>query len=332
MTIEMYDVEEAEKNEISPRSENKLKMYLKFYLIPGWRNPDFNAREYEIGKIKSKRKLFRRLLTPLTIMAMFMVLFIAFLALYAPWLTEYTLEKLASPYIPSDGKPFDPPSPEHPLGTTRFGYDVLGRLIWGARTALTAAALPVLISLGGGIVLGTISAYFGGVVDTIMMRFCDFMYSFPMLIVVLILAPMVGRDLYNILLLYGILFIPYSLRFVRSLVLMVKQNIYVKAAITGGANKFKVMFKHILPNAMSPLLISFFGSMAGSVLGFASIAFLGMGDETITDWGTDINYSQIRRTAVWAVFWPGVFIAIATIGFMLLGDGLRDALDPRLHI
>ena len=138
--------------------------------------------------------------------------------------------------------------------------------------------------------------------------------------------------MYNLLLLYGLLYIPYTARFVRALVLQVKQNIYVRAAITGGAEKFKVMFKHILPNAISPLLISFFGSMGGAILGFASIAFLGLGDEQIADWGTDISWSRTQTGAFGAVFWPGIFIAITAIGFMLIGDGLRDALDPRLHI
>ncbi|MFX1451807.1 MAG: ABC transporter permease [Promethearchaeota archaeon] len=329
---EIYLEEIEKEEEVQIETKNKFSSLLKFYLIPGWRNPKFTEIEYEIGKIKSKRRLFRRLLTPLTIAGFIMVLFIIFWAIYAPWLTKYTLDEIAVPYFPQGGIPFDPPSSEHPLGTTKFGYDVLGRLIWGARTAVTAAVIPVCISLGGGLVLGTISAYFGGVVDSIMMRFVDLMYSFPMLILVLIIAPILGRDLYNILILYGVLYIPYSLRFVRSLVLATKQNIYVRAAVTGGAEKFKVMFKHILPNAISPIIISFFGSIAGAVLGFASIAFLGMGDETITDWGTDIMYSRSQHSAYWAVVWPGLLISITAIGFMLIGDGLRDALDPRLHI
>lgn len=326
-------LEEKKKEESPQVRKNKIIRYLKFYLIPGWRDPGFTAHEYEIGKIKSKRRFFRRLLTPLTIAGMVMILFIAFWAVYAPILTQYTIEELSlGGGIPTYAPPFADPSPENPLGTTKYGFDVLGRLIWGARTALTAAAVPVIISLGGGIILGSISAYFGGVVDSVIMRIVDIMYSFPMLILVIILAPMVGRDLYNILGIYGILFIPYSTRFVRSLVLQVKQNVYVRAAVTSGAEKFKVMFKHIFPNTLSPIIISFFGSMAGAILGFASLAFLGLADEQITDWGTDILYARDHSLAYWAVLWPGLLIAITAIGFMLIGDGLRDALDPRLHI
>jgi len=324
------EVEQLAKDEVR-RKANFIRL-LKFYLLPGWRDPEFTAMQNRIEMIKSKRRLFRRLLAPLTLIGLAMVLFMAVLAVFAPWLTPYTIDELAQPYIPSDGIPFDAPSFLHPLGTTRFGYDLLGRLIWGARTTLTVAALPVIISLTGGIIFGTISAYFGGWVDTILMRFVDFMYSFPTIILVIIISPMIGGSLINLVVIWGLLYIPVNMRFVRSLVLQVKQNIYVQAAVTGGADKMKVMFKHVFPNTLSPIIISIFGAMALTVLGFASIAFLGMGDETLADWGTDIMYSRARMSAVGPAFWPGLFIGVTAIGFILLGDGLRDALDPRLKI
>ncbi len=325
-------LEKLESEEYSSSKKGKIGSLLKFYLIPGWRNPEFYAKEEEIGKIKSKRRLFRRLLTPLTIAGLIMILFIAVMGVYSIWLTPYTIDELSLPYFPKGGIPFDPPSSDHPLGTTKYAYDILGRLIWGARTALTAAMLPVIVGTAGGLVVGTISAYVGGKIDSIIMRIADFWFSFPSLILVIILAPMVGQDLYNLLLLFGLFSIPGAARWVRALVLQVKQNVYVRAAITGGAEKFKVMFKHVLPNAMSPILVGFFGAMGGAILGFASIAFLGLGDESFADWGTDIAYSRGKTTVLYAVFWPGLLIAIAAIGFMLIGDGLRDALDPRLHI
>jgi peptide/nickel transport system permease protein len=309
---------------------------IKFYLIPGWREPEFKATEFEIEKLNSKRKFFRRLLTPLTMIGIVMILFIAFLGVYAPWLTKFTIRNLTPPnFLPEI--PYHEPSVNHPLGTTRYGFDLLGRLIWGARTALTAAALPVIISTFGGLALGTMSAYFGGKIDAIIMRFCDFWFSFPTLILVIIIAPIIGNSLYNILLLYGLFGVPASTRWVRALVLQVKQNIYVRAAMTSGAEKFKVMFKHVLPNAISPIITGFFGAMGGAILGFVSIAFLGLGDESFIDWGTDILYGRGQWGAFSSVFWPaflwpGIFIAITAIGFMLIGDGLRDALDPRLHI
>jgi peptide/nickel transport system permease protein len=154
-----------------------------------------------------------------------------------------------------------------------------------------------------------------------------------MLILIIIIAPIIGHDLYSTLLIYGILYIPTNIRFMRSLALQVKQNVYVRAAVTGGADKFRVMFKHIFPNAISPIIISFFGGMGLTVLGLAGLAFLGMGDPTVADWGTDINFAKtVLISSPAAAIWPGIFIGIAVIGFMLIGDGLRDALDPRLII
>ena len=329
---DQFVVKEIKYKENPRTKKDKIIRSLKFYLLPGWRDPEYTNLQNKIEMIKSKRRMFRRLITPLTLIGLILILFIAVLAVFAPWLTRYTIDELALPYIPPDGIPFDDPSPGHPLGTTKFGYDLLGRIIWGARTALTAAALPVVISLSGGIILGTISGYFGGWVDTIIMRFVDFMYSFPTLILVIIIAPMLGSNLLSTLLIWGLLYVPVNTRFVRSLVLQVKQNIYVRAAVTGGADKLKVMFKHVFPNALSPIIISIFGAMGFSVLGFASIAFLGMGDQTLSDWGTDIMYSRAQMTAIGAAFWPGLFIGLTAIGFILAGDGLRDALDPRLTI
>lgn len=329
---DQFIVKEIKYKENPRTKKDKIIRSLKFYLLPGWRDPEYTHLQNQIEMIKSKRRMFRRLITPLTLIGLILILFIAVLAVFAPWLTRFTISELALPYIPPGGIPFDDPSPLHPLGTTRFGYDLLGRIIWGARTALTAAALPVVISLAGGIILGTISGYFGGWVDTIIMRFVDFMYSFPTLILVIIIGPMLGSNLLSTLLIWGLLYIPVNTRFMRSLVLQVKQNIYVRAAVTGGADKLKVMFKHVFPNALSPIIISIFGAMGFSVLGFASIAFLGMGDQTLTDWGTDIMYSRAQMSAIGPAFWPGLFIGLTAIGFILAGDGLRDALDPRLTI
>jgi peptide/nickel transport system permease protein len=261
-----------------------------------------------------------------------MVLFIVILAVYGPWLTEIPLQEVTMPYVPPTGIPFDDPSPAHPLGTTMYGYDVYARIIWGARTTIGMAFIPVIISLGGGIILGTISAYFGGPVDYAMMRFVDLMYTFPMFILTIILIPMIGRDLMTILIIFGIIGIPGSIRAMRTMVLLVKEMVFVKAAKTGGALKFKVMFKHVVPNAISPIIIGFFWGAAGTVIGLAGIAFLGLGDPTAATWGVDIDWGRTRLfTGVWASISPGIFIGITAAGFMLLGDGFRDALDPRFH-
>jgi ABC-type dipeptide/oligopeptide/nickel transport system permease subunit len=133
------------------------------------------------------------------------------------------------------------------------------------------------------------------------------------------------------LMIFGMFAITGYTRLMRASVLQVKQELYIEAAKTGGANKFKVMFKHVFRNAISPIIISFFGGVGGAILGFSGIAFLGFGDTSIPDWGTDISYASSRLSAIYATIWPGLLILIAVLGFMLIGDGLRDALDPRLQ-
>jgi len=326
-------IEEIDYKDFSEGGKNKWVHLLKFYLFPTYRNPEFTAYENEIEKIKSKRRVLRRFLTPLTIIGFFMLLFISVLAVFSPWLTNVPLQELTMPFIPTDGLPFEEPSPEHPLGTTLYGYDILARIIWGARSAMGMAFIPVVISMGGGLILGTISAYFGGPLDYAMMRFVDLMFIFPMGILTFILIPMIGRALITQLIIFGILGIPGSIRFMRTMVLLVKEMVFVKAAKTGGALKFKVMFKHIVPNAISPIIISVFWGAAGTILGIAGLGFVGLGDQTVASWGTDINWGVLGGiiTGRWASIMPGIFLGITAAGFMLIGDGLRDALDPRFH-
>lgn len=321
-------LKESEKEGILSKNEKKIIRLLKFYLIPGWRDPEFSAIEQEIGKTKSKRRLFRRLLKPLTIAGFFMILFIAICAVYAPWFTEYTVESITDSGL-SGGTPFAPPSEEHPLGTTKYAYDILARLIWSCRTALVFGLTTIIIAAIGGIIVGTTSAYFGGKTDSIIMRIVDLIMVFPALILLILFVEMMGQELQIMLYLFGILSIPAYSRLMRASVLQVKQNLFVDAAKTGGAKNFKVMFIHIIPNAIAPIIISLFGGVGAAILGFASLAFLGFGDKSLPDWGSDINFARTRFSQYYAAFWPGLFILIAVMGFMLIGDGLRDALDPK---
>jgi len=321
-------LEESEKEEFSSKNKRKITRFIKFYLIPGWRDSEFSAIEYEIGKTKSKRRLFRRILKPLTIVGFLLILFIAICAVYAPWLTEYTVESITDSGL-SGGVPFAPPSEGHPLGTTKYAYDILARLIWSCRTALVFGLTTIIIGAIGGIVVGTISAYFGGRTDSIIMRTVDLIMVFPALILLILFVEMMGEELQIILYLFGMLSIPAYSRVMRASVLQVKQNLYIEAAKTGGAKNFKVMFTHIIPNAIAPIIISIFGGVGAAILGFASLAFLGFGDKSLPDWGSDINYARTRFSQYYAAFWPGLFILIAVMGFMLIGDGLRDALDPK---
>jgi len=322
------------ENEIAINEEKKDKpgilSLIKFYLLPGWRIPEFSEREYEIEKIRSKRRFFRHLLTPLTIAGAIVILSFVFMGIFVPWLTGYTLQELVPPSIP--GLPYKLPSPNHPLGTTRSGFDVLARMLWGARTSIFMAILPTGLAVGGGLILGIISAYFGGKVDYVLMRIVDLVYSIPTLIIVLILTQILGLNLIDMLMIWGAFAIAGNLRFMRSLVLQIREMLYIKAAKTGGALKFKVMFSHILPNALPPMILTFFGQMAITMLGIAAISFLGLVNAQIPNWGQDISWSSIYEENFLAFLIPGLCTGFFAIAAMLIGDGLRDAIDPRLKI
>jgi ABC-type dipeptide/oligopeptide/nickel transport system permease subunit len=330
--MEMKDTTiEGLKKERKLSNKNKIFRYFKFFLIPGWRDPVFSQREYEIEKTKSKRRFFRRLIKPLTLVGIGLILFIVFLAIYAPWIAIYTLETVVDVSKAIDfGDPYTLPSVLHPWGTTAYAFDLYSRIIWGARTAITFGILTIIIASLGGIVVGTISGYYGGKVDTIIMRIVDFSLAFPTLVIVIIFTEMISRDLLTILLIFGMFAIPSYSRLMRASVLETKQQLYIEAAKTSGARNFKIMFKHIFANSISPIIIRFFGGVGVAILGFAGIAFLGFGDESIPDWGTDINYGRGHLSMIHTTLFPGIFILITVLGFMLLGDGLRDALDPRL--
>jgi len=312
-------------------NKNTIFRYMKFLLIPGWRDPTFSQKEYEIEKTKSKRRFFRRLIKPLTLVGIGLIIFIVFLAIYAPWIAIYPLEFVVDVSKAIDeGDPYTLPSIIHPWGTTAYAYDLYSRIIWGARTAITFGILTIIIASLGGIAVGTISGYYGGKVDTIIMRIVDFSLAFPTLVIVIIFTELASRNLLTILLIFGMFAIPSYSRLMRASVLATKQQLYIEAAKTSGARNFKIMFKHIFANSISPIVIRFFGGVGAAIIGFAGIAFLGFGDSAIPDWGTDINYGRGHLSLIHTTLFPGMFILIAVLGFMLLGDGLRDALDPRL--
>ncbi len=312
------------------KDKPRILSLIKFYLIPGWRVPEFSEQEDIIEKLRSKRRFFRHLLTPLTVVGALIMFIFIIMGVFVPWLTKYPLQQIIPPAIP--GVPYVLPSPQHPLGTTRSGYDVLSRMLWGARTSLYMAILPTGIAVGGGLILGTISAYFGGKVDYVLMRIVDIIYSIPVLVIVLILTQIFGLNIIDMLIIWGSFAIAGNLRFMRSLVLQIREMLYVKAAKTGGALKLKVMFSHILPNALPPMILTFFGQMAITMLGIAAIAFLGLVNAQIPNWGTDIYWGNIYKENTLAFLIPGLCTGFFAIAAMLIGDGLRDAIDPRLKI
>jgi peptide/nickel transport system permease protein len=163
------------------------------------------------------------------------------------------------------------------------------------------------------------------------MRIMDVFLAFPGLILALVFVAIMGQRMEYIMLAYGILGVPYYSRLIRGSVLQARELPYVEAAKVAGSGNWRIMFRHVLPNCIQPIIISFTFDIGGIILSLAGLAFLGYSDPRLIEWGNDINVARLRLyDAPWAAFWPGMMILITVLGFMLVGDGLRDALDPRL--
>ena len=328
-----------EETEISSVWENFYKILkwttknLKFLFVPASRLDDLTIREFNYERNRSKRKFIRRFKSVLTIVGIVLVFFIATLAVFPHWLAPYTFADANGMFTGSWG----PPSDLNLLGKTKFGRDVLTRLIFGARTSLTVALPAIAFSVVFGVMVGVIAAYYGGWVDAVIMRVIDVFLAFPSLILALVFIAVLGEafgtgpQIDYIMLAWGILGIPYYSRLIRGNVLQAKQLPYIQAARVSGAGNSRIMFKHILPNVIQPIIILVTFDIGGVILSLAGLSFLGFSDYRMIDWGNEISIGRpFLYIAPWASLWPGLFILLAVLGFMLLGDGLRDALDPRL--
>lgn len=326
--VEEIKLEVEEKPQIFKSMIKWVFRNLKFLLTPGAKIEDLTIREREYEKLISKRKFIRRLKSVLTLTGIAIILLVASLAVFPEWISFYTREELIDFLTGSYG----PPSPDHPLGQTEVGRDVLGRLIFGARDSLTIALPAIMFSVVFGVILGVIAAYYGGWLDSIIMRIMDVLLAFPGLILVLVFISIWGRHMEYFILAYGVLGIAGYSRLIRASVLQARELPYVDAARVAGAGNWRIMFKHILPNTIQPIIISFTFDIGGIILSLAGLSFLGFGDTSLIEWGNDIATARAMfYYAPWAAFWPGMMIIITVLGFMLLGDGLRDAFDPRLR-
>jgi len=226
-----------------------------------------------------------------------------------------------------------PPSIKHPFGTDDFGRDVLSRLIYASRISLSVGFVAVGIALAIGIFLGAISGYYGGIVDQIIMRIVDIWISIPGLVLLITMVAVFGPGLFKAMVLIGILSWAGTARIVRGQFLSLREQGFVEAARATGARDWKIIFKHLLPNAMAPIIVDATLFLAGAILLEAGLSFLGLGAQPPTaSWGNMLTDGQkYLRTAWWIAIYPGLAIFITVLSFNFIGDGLRDALDPRLR-
>jgi peptide/nickel transport system permease protein len=227
-----------------------------------------------------------------------------------------------------------PPSQEHLLGRDDLGRDILSRIIYGARTSLQVGVMSVGFAIVIGAIIGAISGYLGGWADNIVMRLMDIMLAFPALLLALAIVTILGPGLMNMLYAIGIVSIPAYARIVRASVLTVKEQDYILAARAVGVPRSRILFRNIFPNILTPLIVTGTLGIGTAILDAAGLSFLGLGAQPPRpEWGAMLGQGRYAVfTAPHIVLFPGLAIMLTVLGFNLLGDGLRDALDPRLRI
>ncbi len=224
------------------------------------------------------------------------------------------------------------PSSEHPFGTDRLGRDIFARVIYGARISLAVGIVAESISVFIGLIMGALAAYYGKWWDTLIMRLADVFLAFPYILFAIALIAVLGRGYINVFIAIGILGWPTIARVFRSSILSVKENEYVDAARALGASDLRIMARHIMPNAVAPIIVYATMSVGGAILTEAALSFLGMGVQPPTpSWGLMLSEARaFLFTAPWLMIYPGAAILTTVLAFVLLGDGLRDALDVKL--
>ena len=227
---------------------------------------------------------------------------------------------------------FAPPSLQHPFGQDEFGRDILSRVIYGARISLKVGFISVGIALVIGAFIGAVTGYFGGKVDTILMRFIDVLQAIPNILLAIAIVASLGPGLGNLMIAVGISAIPGYARIVRSAVMSIVDMEFIEAARAGGSSDFRIIFKHIIPNCMAPIIVQATLGVAYAILNAAGLSFIGLGLEPPTpEWGAMLSGGRayIRSYSHLTLF-PGLAIVITIFALNVLGDGLRDALDPKL--
>ena len=258
--------------------------------------------------------------------ALIILLLLALGAIFAGVLTPY------NPYEVVLSEVKQPPSLRHWLGCDEQGRDILTRLLYGARISLSVGFISVFISTLMGSIIGIVSAYYGKWVDAVLSRIMEMISSFPSILLAIIFMSALGRGIQNAVIAIALVSIPGPARIIRSSTLSAKENDYVSAARAIGCSNTRIMCKHILPNVLAPIIVNATMSVSGAILSLASLGFLGLGVQPPTaEWGYMLSDSRTYiNSAPHMIMSPGVAIALTVLCFNLLGDGLRDALDPRL--
>jgi peptide/nickel transport system permease protein len=259
---------------------------------------------------------------------LWMVLVFLVVAIFAPWIAPH------DPFEQNMQVMLEAPSIHHFFGTDEFGRDIFSRIIYGAQISLMIGIVGVLISIVFGVALGTISGYFGGFVDSLVMRIMDIFMAFPSFLLALAIVSVLGPGMINVMIAIGIFSVPTFARISRSSVISIKNKEYIEAARAMGGTHLFIIWKHILPNSIAPIIVLSTMRIATAILTAAGLSFLGMGAQPPTpEWGAMLSTGrEYLRTAPHVSTIPGLAIMFMVLAFNMLGDGLRDALDPKMKL
>jgi peptide/nickel transport system permease protein len=283
----------------------------------------------ELPPQKSNMRRFLRVFLARKVVVLGLIILIAtvLLAIFAPFIAPH------DPYAQDLAKSLLQPNATHWLGTDMLGRDVLSRIIYGSRVSLTVGLVVVIIAGALGMAIGLISGYFGGWIDTVLMRIMDAMIALPMIVLAMALGAVLGGGIVNVIVALGLAAVPKYARLMRGQVLSVKQSDYVIAGVLTGVSSLRNMLVHVLPNCLSPIIVLITMNLGMAILAEAGLSFLGLGIAPPgASWGSMVNdgYRYLLSNPVLSLA-PGVAIVIVVLAFNLVGDALRDALDPRLR-
>jgi peptide/nickel transport system permease protein len=287
--------------------------------------PSFSEGTKKLGEWQRFRRVFFS--RKMVIFGLAVLGILALSAIFAPWLAPY------DPYKQDMSSTLLQPSWDHLLGTDGFGRDTLSRIIYGTRTALTIGFCAVAIAATVGVTLGVLAGYFGGVTNMVIMRCIDALMPFPMILLALVIAAVLGGGVTNVILALGIATIAPYARVMNGQALSIKENEYIKAQRAIGSGNRRIIFRHILPNAFPPIIVLMTFELGGLILAEATLSFLGIGIAAPgAAWGSMVNdgYRYLLTNPVLSIS-PGVAIILVVFAFNMVGDGLRDALDPGLR-
>jgi len=291
-----------------------------------WLGDWFRQRESQVEEYGLMFRAFRR--DPLAVLSLLIILLFIVGAVFAPYLTPYPEEGAGSPNI--DNR-FLPPSWEHPFGTDYMGRDVLARVLFGGRSSLSIGILVVLIAVGIGMPLGSLAGYFGGWLDEVIMRITDMFLAFPPLLLAIAIAAALGPSFVNAMIAIALTWWPWYTRLARAQTLSVRERFFIEAARGIGVGSLTIIFRHVMPNIFTPVLVQATMDLGSAILTGAAMSFIGLGAQPPTaDWGRMVSTGRIYFLhQPWYGAFPGLAIFLVALSFNLLGDSIRDIMDPR---